>query len=30
LLSLPLYAELSDEQIDFVCEKINQFYAEHN
>jgi dTDP-4-amino-4,6-dideoxygalactose transaminase len=30
LLSLPMYAELSDEQIDFVCEKINQFYAEHN
>ena len=30
LLSLPMYAELSDEQIDFVCEKIQQFYAEHN
>ncbi|HET60261.1 MAG TPA: DegT/DnrJ/EryC1/StrS family aminotransferase [Chloroflexi bacterium] len=29
LLSLPMYAELSDEQIDFVCEKIQQFYAEH-
>jgi dTDP-4-amino-4,6-dideoxygalactose transaminase len=30
LLSLPMFAELSDEQIDFICEKIQQFYAEHN
>ena len=29
LLSLPMYAELSDEHIDFICEKIQQFFIEH-
>jgi len=26
ILSLPMYAELTEEQIDYVCEKINDFY----
>jgi len=30
ILSLPMYPELPDEHIDYVCEMINQFSTDHN
>lgn len=27
ILSLPVYPELSDEQVEFICQKINQFFS---